>query len=94
MKWIEMVQLRSVDSNQKLLESNLAKLIDEVGGKRKKQIIMAYRRVQIYTDYSIHIFHNSNKIENLGSPLGVRLVNALKEFGLVNHSVWAEIHSK
>ena len=48
MKWIEVIQLRSIDSNQKFLESNLTKLIDEVGGKRKKQIIMAYSRVQIY----------------------------------------------
>ncbi len=62
--------------------------------KGRKQIIMAYSRALIDMDYSIHIFHDSNKVENLGSPLGARLVKALKEFGLVNHTVWVEIHRK
>jgi hypothetical protein len=35
-----------------------------------------------------------HKVEKLGSPLGVLIVNALREFGLVNHSVWYEIHGK
>jgi len=32
------------------------------------------------------------KVENNGSRLGLRLASALKEFGLVNHSVWVEMH--
>jgi hypothetical protein len=94
MKWIEVIQLRSIDGNRKLLESKLNKLIDDVGGKSKKQIIMVFNRVLIDTDYSIQIFHESNKVENTGSPLGIRLANALKEFVLVNHSVWVDMHNK
>jgi hypothetical protein len=79
MKWIEVIQLRSIDGNRKRLESKLNKLIDDVGGKSKKLIIMAFSRVLLDTDYMIQIFHDSNKLENPGSPLGIRLANALKE---------------
>lgn len=94
MTWIEMIQLRAVNRNRNLLESILNKLINEVGQNNRKHIVMVYSSALIDTDYSIHIIHDSNKVEKLGSPLGVLIVNALREFGLVNHSVWYEIHSK
>jgi len=76
------------------LESQLQKLINEVKRETKKQAIMVYSRVLIDTDFSIHLFHDSTKVENSGSPLGLRLASALKEFGLVNHSIWIEMHAK
>jgi hypothetical protein len=94
MKWIELIQLRSVNSKRAILESKLQRLIDEVDRKRKKHVIVAYSRVSIDSDFSIHIFHDSKKVENGGSRLGLRLVAALKEFGLVNHSIWMEMRSK
>jgi len=94
MQWIEVIQIRSVVSNRERLESKLQRLIDEVDQERKKQVIMAYRRVLIGTDFSIHLFHDSKKIENSGSQLGLRLASALKEIGLVKHSIWMEMHSK
>jgi hypothetical protein len=94
MKWLEIIELRSVGSNRGLLESQLQKLINEVDREAKKQAIKAYTRVMIDTDFSIHLFHDSKKAENSGSPLGLRLASALKEFGLVNHSIWVEMHSK
>jgi hypothetical protein len=63
MKWIEVIQLRSIDGNRKLLESKLNKLIDDVGGKSKKQIIMVFSRVLIDTDYSIKFFTSQIKLK-------------------------------
>ena len=94
MKWIEVIQLRSVDSNRELLESQLQKLMNEVDKGRKRQTIKSYSRVLIDTDYSVHLFHDSKKVGNSGSPLGLRIASALKAFGLVNHSIWIEIHNK
>jgi hypothetical protein len=94
MKWLEIIELRSVDSNREWLESKLQKLIDQVDKEKKKQAIKAYTRVLIDTDFSIHLFHDSNKVENSGSSLGLRLASALKEFGTINHSIWIEMHTK
>ena len=88
MKWLEIIELRSVDSNRELLESQLQKLINEVD--KENQAIKYYRRVMIDTDFSIHLFHESNIVENSGSRLGLRLASSLKEWGSVNHYVWIE----
>ena len=94
MKWIELIQLRSADRNRKMLESKMQRLIDEVARENKGQLIMAYSRVLIDTDFCIHILHDSKKVETGGSRLGLHLVAALKEFGLVNYSIWTEMNSK
>ncbi len=91
MKWIEVIELRSAKGNQELLESKLQQLIDAVSKEGKQQTIKAYKRVMLDDDFSIHLFHDSNKIENSGSRLGLYIASVLKDFGLVNHSVWAEL---
>ena len=94
MKWLEIIEFRSVGSNRELLESHLQELIQQVDKETHTQAIKAYNRVMIETDVSIHLFHDSKNVERNGSPLGLRLVSSLKEFGLVNHSIWIEMHSK
>jgi len=91
MKWLETIELRSVDGNRKFLEPQLQKLISEVDKETKKQAIKIYSRVMIDTDFSIHLFHDSKKVESGGSRLGLRIGSALKDFGLVNHSIWIEM---
>ena len=56
----------------------------------KKQAIKACSGTMIDTDSSIYLYHDSKKVENNGSPWGLRLASALKKFGLVIHSVWVE----
>ena len=94
MKWIELIHLRTSYGNRKLLESKLQGLIDEVHREKKGQTIVAYSRMLIDSDFGIHILHDSIEVETNGSRLGLRLVDALKEFGLVNHSIWMEMNGK
>jgi hypothetical protein len=91
MKWIEVIELRSVASNRKLLESILQKLIEEVNKETKRPAIKAYSRSVLDTDFKIHLFHNSDKVKESGSRLGLRLASALKTFGLVSHCTWVEM---
>ena len=94
MKWAEVIVLRAAGSNREALESKLRKLISDVEMEEKKEAIRIYSRVLIDTDFCIRITHNSTKTENSGSKLGLRIVSALKEFGLVNHSIWTEMPGK
>jgi len=94
MKWLEIIELRSAGGNNRLLESQIQKLVDEICKREENNAVKAYYRLMIDTDFSIHLFHNSKKVEKSGSPLGLRLTSALKEFGLVHHSIWIEMHSK
>jgi hypothetical protein len=94
MKWLEIIELRSVDSNRELLKRQLKALIDEAHKKAEQQAIKVYNHVAIDTDFSIHLLYDSVKADINGSPLGLQLVSTLKKFGLVNHSVWIEKLSK
>ncbi len=94
MKWLEVIELRSVNSNRELLESQLPTLLEEVEQTTPKQSIKFYRHGMIDCDFSIHLLHESTKGATNGSQLGLRLVAALREFGLVKHSIWLEMHGK
>jgi hypothetical protein len=90
MKRIEIIELRLRCNNQVLKELNIPGLIAEVEKKTKPFTIKLYRHGSLTTDYSLHLVYNMEKIDVNGSPLGLRLVSALKEFGLINHNVWFE----
>jgi len=93
MNWLEIIELRSTGGNKKMLESELKKLVIELNKETKMQAIKIYGREMIDTDFSIHLIHDSINTEHSGSPIGLRVSSALKEFGLVNHSVWIEMQS-
>ena len=93
MKWLEIIELRSTGGNKKMLEPQLKKLVTDLHKEAQMQAITIYSRKMIDTDFSIHLMHDSIKPEYIGSPIGLRVSSALKEFGLVNHNVWIEMQS-
>ncbi len=94
MNWLEIIEIRSVDGKRERLKMLLNELISEVQEVPKKLTIKAFCHVEVETDFCIHLFHDSTKAKNYGSPLGTRLSSALKEFGYVNHRIWTELHSQ
>ena len=90
MKWIEIIELRAAGDTRKQMETRLQELIDQVEKKSEQQTVKLYTRMKIETDLSIHLVHDSGKAKNRGSSLGIRLVSALKPYGLVNHTIWIE----
>ncbi len=96
MKWLEIIELRSVSvgNNKEVLEQELKSLIEELNKETEQRAIKVYSRVVVGSDFSIHMFHDSKEADINGSPLGLQLVSALKEYGLINHSVWVERFSK
>lgn len=91
MRCLEIIELRSINSDREVLEAQLQKLMDVIGGEKKNQTIRLYRRVLLDSDLSIHLRHNSETAENIGSEMGFRLASALKAFGWVNHRMWIEM---
>ncbi len=90
MKWLEIIELRSADGNREQLEQMLNNLINDLAWETKKQTTVVYKHVIIDTDFSIHMTHDTMKVDSRGSQLGLRIMTILKEYGLVNHSIWIE----
>ena len=90
MKWIEAIHLRTANSNRKVLESKLQELIRSLSRNSDKQSIKIYNREMVGTDICIILFQDIEKTGIGGSRFGMRLVAGLKEFGMLNHSIWIE----
>lgn len=90
MKYLEIIELRSVTKNKGILISQIEQILSDLRQEFKEKDVHTYSRIHIETDYSIHLFHEAETIEPYGSEIGLRLATILKEYGLVNHSIWKE----
>ena len=88
MKWLEVIKLRSAGNDSELLEELLLSI--ERFSQDGLVEMKTYYHAALETDLSVHLHWESGRVEQDGSAFGLRLVQALKEFGLVDHSIWIE----
>ena len=94
MSWLEIIELRSSEAKQPYLEELLRKMVLVVDNQNRNAHIRAYTRINVVTDTSIHIKHNSTPMDINGSLIGIRLASTLKEHGFVSHRIWAQLKQK
>ena len=90
MKWIEVINTRSTDPG---LEASVEELLSSIPEEYLSNGLVEakiYRHSAMETDWGVHLRWNADRVENGGSALGLSLARTLKEFGLVNYSVWVE----
>jgi hypothetical protein len=87
-KWLEVIKLRSAAKGSGVLKEFLLPTAEVA--QRGLVEMKNYRHAALETDLSVHLHRESEGPEQTGSALGLRLAQALKEFGLVDHSVWIE----
>ncbi len=94
MRWVEIITLRSPMAIDRQFVDELLRGVSESDSptdrsKHLLQIKIYYHSV-IETDLSIHIYWKSQPGTQDKSPLGLRFSSALRNHGLLNHSVWVE----
>ena len=89
MKWLEIIKVRTAGNHDGLLEEFLSSLakVDQRGGLME---IKTYHHATLGTDLSVQLLWESDRPEQNGTALGLRLAQTLKEFGLTDHSIWIE----
>jgi hypothetical protein len=87
MSILEIIHLRSSIEPIDALADHIRESIWAEG--HGSDVATLYRRHGLETDVSVHIRHDA--AAGLTSPLAVHLAHALKEYGLVEHSVWEEV---
>ena len=90
MKWSEVIMVRSTGSDGTILAETVQDLMADVDRNTGNIDIRAFQRENIETDMCFVLFHYEEKTKTGKSPLGLRLAAALKELGLVYHTVWRE----
>lgn len=91
MRWLEVIHLRVTDQDYERLMVTFTQLLDEIRKKESCQKVKLFRRAQLETDVCLHLYHDSHDPGDGGSPVGLRLADALKPLGMVHHTVWTEI---
>ena len=89
MRWLELIKLRAAGNGEGLLDE-LFRQMANAGRDRGLVEIKTYRHAALETDLSLHLHWESERLEQNGSALGIRLAQALKEFGLIDYSIWVE----
>jgi len=94
MRWIEIISLRCPASLNMRFVDELLKELGKPDPPEHLEGIRIYRHSIVETDLSIHIHWKSESGNQSKSPLGLRVSSALKDLGLLNHSVWVETTAK
>ncbi len=90
MSWVEIITLRSHGNLRESLVRELLKPMPKGSEVAALVAMKVYRNPWVNSDVSIHLCWDGPKTEPQESPIGLRLSETLKGFGLVNHSVWVE----
>ena len=94
MRWVEIITLRSPEKIKNQFVDELLNGVresDSPTDTHKGLVeIRVYHHSVVETDLSMHIYWKSEPGSQDRSPLGLRLSSALRNLGLLNHSVWVE----
>lgn len=89
MKRLEIIHLRS---SGEAIESVTRRIRESIRMERSPSArVTVYRRSGIAADAGVHIRDLEHSEGKGPSDLGLRLASALREFGLVEHTVWEEM---
>ena len=85
--------MRIIERETEQIVLIVQQLAGEALEDRSCRDVKMYRRALVDNDLSIILYHDTIKMKKNGSSLGLRITSALKEFGMVNHMTWFEVHS-
>ena len=88
MKTIEIITVRLDPRRQDSLLRELRTTLETQRVSDDRVNVEVYRHATVKTDVSVHLLFESFEPDAQPSALGQRLASALKEFGLVSHSLW------
>lgn len=87
MKRLEIIHLRLAGA---LPTGLFEEIRQSTTNTRDSASVRLYWRVNVENDVAIHLHLEESGPDNQASDLGVRLAAGLKEYGMVEHTVWVE----
>jgi hypothetical protein len=90
MRWVEIITVRSPGHIDTQFVDELLKEVHNSDTSKHLVDIRMYHHSVVETDLSIHIYWKSEPGSQHKTPLGLKFSYALKNLGLLNHSVWVE----
>jgi hypothetical protein len=93
MRWMETIKVQSATGEEQVIVDELMALAQRVrkstnGQGLQEAMVFCHASVPGYV--ALRLFWNTDTPQTRGSTIGLSLTQALKAFGLVDHSVWIE----
>jgi len=89
---MEIIEIRSLTKKKEELEEQLHNFWEEMKSEYSANSIQIFVKANLDTDFVILLHNDSNTIRKGGSSIGQRLTSALRDYGMINHTVWNEIN--
>jgi hypothetical protein len=93
MRWFETIKVQSATGKEQVIVDELMALAQEVRKSANSQGLqeaMVFCHASVPGYYALSLLWNTDMPQTRGSMIGLSLTQALKVFGLVDHSVWIE----
>lgn len=90
-RYLETIELRTTGQNREKLEKVLEELIAGLNTNPEQEQIQVYNSRVIESDFCVHLHFRAENSNREGSPLGLRMVSILEEYGLIHHNIWCEM---
>jgi hypothetical protein len=86
MKWMEFIKIQTASSD---VDAKMLTLIEQFKGCQGLLEVNVFRHASV-DDCSLCLCWDTDAPEPQGSSAGLILYNTLKQYGLVDHTVWIE----
>ena len=90
MRWTEVIGVRASAGHRRTLAAQLRRLQGEVQEQGLARSMRVLQRLAIDTDLCVYLEHDTRAADPAGSAVAQRLVEEMRPFGLVHHSIWIE----
>lgn len=87
MKTLEIIHLRLAGDSPQTLADVIHK---SIGSAPAGMDIRIYRHTRLETDLTVHLHRDDTGRSDQASDVGTFLASLLREYGMVEHSVWVE----
>ena len=88
MVWVEEIEIRTSVNKEKKAQQYLLRTALYMRGKKGLTDVNLYSHAHMVNVFSIRFIWNTDSFRCPGSKEGMNLRERLKQFGLVNYSVW------
>jgi hypothetical protein len=88
MKWLEFIRVQASGLPQKTVISRLLALKKDLENSPGLSAADVYTHASVNCDFVISLLWYTDQPQSTGSRMGLNLSEALKKYGLVDHSVW------
>jgi hypothetical protein len=90
MLWMEMIRLRTTHAQLENVAGLLLDTVRRAVGEAGLVRIHMYNSASYQTDLALSLTWDTNSFHHEGSRAGLSISEALRTFGLVEHSIWVE----